>query len=49
MNSKILWTIKMTTLHLSHKKKKNVNSKKCQNIKLNNNTSLNEEFITEVH
>jgi hypothetical protein len=26
-----------------------VNSKKCQNIKLNNNTSLNEEFITEVH
>ncbi len=41
---------KPTTLHLSHKKKKNVDSKKCQNsVKIKNKASSNEKFISEVH
>jgi hypothetical protein len=40
----------MTTLYLSHKKLKNVDSKKCQSsVKIKIKTSSNEEFINEVH
>jgi hypothetical protein len=44
----------MTTLHLSHKKMKNVNSKKCQSsvkkIKLKKiKTSSNKNLISEMH
>jgi len=40
----------MTTLHLSHKKMKIVDSKKCQsNVKIKSKTSSNENFISEVH